>query len=109
MSSPRVSTATAALADGGDSAAPSRSSAAASSRMVTGVFAFTIFLGAFLLFQVQPLIAKYILPWFGGGPGVWTTCLLFSQVFLLGGYVYAHGTSRYLAARTRVGLHLVLL
>jgi hypothetical protein len=73
------------------------------------LFALTIFTGAFLLFQVQPLIAKFILPWFGGGSGVWTTCLLFSQVFLLGGYVYAHGTSRYLAARTRVGLHLVLL
>ena len=42
-------------------------------------FALTIFTGAFLLFQVQPLIGKYILPWFGGGPGVWTTCLLFFQ------------------------------
>ena len=40
-------------------------------------FALSIFTGAFLLFQVQPLIAKYILPWFGGSPGVWTTCLLF--------------------------------
>ena len=49
-------------------------------------FALTIFTGAFLLFQVQPLIGKYILPWFGGGPGVWTTCLLFFQVLLLGGY-----------------------
>src|ERR1035438_6369363 len=46
------------------------------------VFALTIFTGAFLLFQVQPLIAKFILPWFGGGPGVWTTCMLFFQVLL---------------------------
>jgi len=46
-------------------------------------FAFTIFTGAFLLFQVQPLIGKYILPWFGGGPGVWTVCMLFFQVVLL--------------------------
>ena len=53
-------------------------------------YALTIFTGAFLLFQVQPLIGKYILPWFGGGPGVWTTCMLFFQVLLLGGYAYAH-------------------
>ena len=46
--------------------------------------ALTIFLSAFLLFQVQPLIGKYLLPWFGGGPGVWTTCLLFFQALLLG-------------------------
>ena len=44
-------------------------------------FGVAIFLSAFLLFQVQPLMGKYILPWFGGGPAVWTTCLLFSQVF----------------------------
>src|SRR6476659_4955951 len=53
-------------------------------------YALTIFLGAFLLFQVQPLIAKYILPWFGGGPGVWTACMLFFQLALLAGYAYAH-------------------
>ena len=50
----------------------------------------TIFLGAFLLFQVQPIISKMILPWFGGGPAVWTTCMLFFQVLLLGGYAYSH-------------------
>jgi len=53
-------------------------------------FAVTIFLSAFLLFQVQPLIARYILPWFGGTPAVWTTSMLFFQVMLLGGYGYAH-------------------
>ncbi len=46
------------------------------------VLALTIFTGAFLLFQVQPLIGKYILPWLGGGPGVWTTCMLFFQALL---------------------------
>ncbi len=51
---------------------------------------FTILLSAFLLFQVQPLISKYILPWFGGSPGVWTTCMLFFQVVLFAGYAYAH-------------------
>ena len=72
-------------------------------------YALTIFTGAFLLFQVQPLIGKYILPWFGGGPGVWTTCMLFFQVLLLGGYAYAHFTSRWLKPRAQAIVHLVLL
>jgi hypothetical protein len=72
-------------------------------------YALTIFTGAFLLFQVQPLIGKYILPWFGGGPGVWTTCMLFFQMLLLGGYAYAHFTSRWLKPRTQAVVHLVLL
>jgi hypothetical protein len=46
-------------------------------------YALTIFLSAFLLFQVQPLMGKYLLPWFGGAPAVWTTCMLFYQVLLL--------------------------
>src|ERR1700710_2198132 len=62
-----------------------------SSRPVSGVlFAVTILLSAFLLFQVQPLIAKLILPWFGGSAAVWTSCMLFFQMALLGGYAYAH-------------------
>ncbi|MBL9190503.1 MAG: fused MFS/spermidine synthase [Opitutaceae bacterium] len=72
-------------------------------------FALTIFTGAFLLFQVQPLIGKYILPWFGGGPGVWTTCLLFFQTLLLGGYAYAHFASTRLSRRQQVVVHLTLL
>lgn len=72
-------------------------------------YALAIFSGAFLLFQVQPLIGKYILPWFGGGPGVWTTCMLFFQVLLLAGYAYAHFTSRWLKPRAQAVLHLVLL
>lgn len=54
-----------------------------------GSAAATIFVGAFLLFLVQPIIGKTILPWFGGSPAVWTTCLLFFQLLLLGGYAYA--------------------
>jgi SAM-dependent methyltransferase len=73
------------------------------------IYALTIFTGAFLLFQVQPLIGKYILPWFGGGPGVWTTSMLFFQVLLLGGYAYAHCISRWLKPRSQVVVHLVLL
>lgn len=72
-------------------------------------FALTIFTGAFLLFQVQPLIGKYILPWFGGGPGVWTMCLLFFQTVLLGGYAYAHLSSTYLKPRAQAILHVILL
>jgi hypothetical protein len=72
-------------------------------------YALSIFTGAFLLFQVQPLIGKYILPWFGGGPGVWTTCLLFFQTLLLGGYAYAHFSSTRLRPQRQAVLHLVLL
>lgn len=72
-------------------------------------YALTIFTGAFLLFLVQPLIGKYILPWFGGGPGVWTTCMLFFQVLLLGGYAYAHWLTSQLRPRTQALVHLALL
>ncbi len=72
------------------------------------LFAATIFCGAFLLFLVQPLMGKYLLPWFGGGPGVWTTCLLFFQTLLLGGYAYAHFLQR-LAPRRQALVHLALL
>jgi SAM-dependent methyltransferase/MFS family permease len=54
------------------------------------IYAATIFLSSFLLFLVQPLIARLVLPWFGGSAAVWTTCMLFFQVVLLAGYAYAH-------------------
>ena len=72
-------------------------------------FALTIFLSAFLLFQVQPLIGKIVLPWFGGTPAVWTTCMLFFQVLLLGGYAYAHHSTARLSPRRQGLLHLGLL
>ena len=72
-------------------------------------YALTIFIGAFLLFQVQPLLGKYILPWFGGGPGVWTTCLLFFQSVLLAGYAYAHGLTHWLRPKSQALIHLALL
>jgi hypothetical protein len=53
-------------------------------------FATTVFLSAFLLFQIQPIIAKMILPWFGGSSSVWSTCLVFFQAELLLGYLYVH-------------------
>jgi SAM-dependent methyltransferase len=73
------------------------------------VYAATIFLSAFLLFQVQPLIAKFILPWFGGSAAVWSAALLFFQLLLLAGYFYAHVLVRYLRPRTQVAVHATLL
>ena len=72
-------------------------------------FAATIFLSAFLLFQVQPLIGKIALPWFGGTPAVWTTCMLFFQVLLLGGYAYAHFSAARLTPRRQAVVHVALL
>jgi len=70
-------------------------------------FAVCIFLSAFLLFQVEPMIGKLILPWFGGTPSVWSTVVLFFQALLTGGYAYAY----WLIGRMRhkEWLHLVLL
>jgi hypothetical protein len=73
------------------------------------LFASTILLSAFLLFLVQPIIAKQILPWFGGSSAVWITCLVFFQVLLLAGYTYAHVITRRLALRRQTQLHIALL
>ena len=68
-----------------------------------------IALSSFLLFLVQPLIARLILPWFGGGAAVWTTCMLFFQTLLLAGYAYAHWSNARLAPRPQAILHIALL
>ena len=73
------------------------------------LFCATVFLSAFLLFQIQPVIGKTILPWFGSSPGVWTTCLLFFQVLLLGGYTYAHVVVSRLAPKRQAIVHGALL
>ena len=72
------------------------------------LYAATIFLSAFLLFQVQPLIAKVILPWFGGSAAVWTICMLFFQLLLLAGYVYSHAYVR-MRIPARRTIHIALL
>jgi SAM-dependent methyltransferase len=72
-------------------------------------YAATIFLSAFLLFQVQPLIAKFILPWFGGSAAVWSAALLFFQLVLLAGYLYAHLLIRYVRASWQMWVHGALL
>ncbi len=72
-------------------------------------YSLTIFLSAFLLFEVQPMIAKMILPWFGGTSAVWSTCMLFFQLVLLMGYLYAHWLNRSFAPRKQAIFHSVAL
>jgi hypothetical protein len=73
------------------------------------VFALTLFLSALLLFLVQPMVGKMILPMLGGSPAVWNTCMVFFQAMLLAGYAYAHATTSWLGPRRQAGLHLVVL
>src|SRR5436309_14233124 len=73
------------------------------------VYAITLFLSATLLFLVQPMIAKMILPRLGGTPAVWNTCMVFFQAVLLAGYTYAHLTTTWLGVRRQAGLHRLLL
>ncbi|WP_221029005.1 fused MFS/spermidine synthase [Actomonas aquatica] len=68
-----------------------------------------VFLGAFLLFLVQPMMGRFVLPWWGGAPAVWTACLLFFQTALLLGYFYAHLLSKHLPPKRQWVVHLALL
>ncbi|MBL4629617.1 MAG: hypothetical protein JKY14_00085 [Paraglaciecola sp.] len=69
----------------------------------------SVFISAFLVFQIQPIISKIILPWFGGGASVWTTCMLFFQFFLLVGYLYAYVLSKILRVKYQIIVHLLCL
>lgn len=73
------------------------------------IFALSIFLSSFLLFQIQPIIGKYLLPWFGGTSGVWSASLVFFQVLLTTGYAYAHLLIRRLAPKHQKTVHLSIL
>lgn len=73
------------------------------------VYGLVVFSSAFLLFEVQPLIAKIILPWFGGVASVWAVCLMFFQTVLLLGYLYAHLLARKFPRRTQGRIHAALL
>ena len=72
-------------------------------------FAASIFLSAFLLFQIQPMIGKFILPWFGGTPAVWSTVMLFFQVLLTGGYAYAYWLIERVQAKRQIIVHVSLI
>src|ERR1700722_15647746 len=87
---------------------PSAKAELSSAKAVRAISGLAIFLGAFLLFQIQPMIAKMILPWFGGSAVVWTACMLFFQTILLLGYMYAHWLSGQTSPRA-YWLHIGLL
>src|SRR3989304_4739625 len=72
-------------------------------------FAVSIFLSAFLLFQIQPMIGKFILPWFGGTPAVWSTVMLFFQVLLTGGYAYAYWLMGHVRPQRQRIVHVALI
>jgi hypothetical protein len=76
---------------------------------LAAAYAVTVFAGAFLLFQVQPMFGKMVLPLLGGSPAVWNTCMLFFQAALLGGYLWAHLTTRALGVRRQAALHLAVM
>src|SRR4249919_728020 len=71
-------------------------------------FVATIFIGSFLLFLVQPMVARMALPRLGGAPNVWNSAMLVYQALLLAGYAYAHALSRFAIGR-QAAIHLVLL
>lgn len=77
-------------------------------KMEIAWFAVTVLISAFLVFQVQPVVSKALLPWFGGSPAVWTICMLFFQTVLFAGYAYAHCIARW-PLRYQSGLHLMLV
>ncbi|WP_428307577.1 spermidine synthase [Lacipirellula sp.] len=89
-----------------DNAAPP---AVAPSPAIDFALAATAALSAWLIFQVQPMVAKRILPWFGGGTAVWTTVMLFFQAALFFGYLYAHLATKWFTPRRQVHLHVALL
>jgi hypothetical protein len=76
---------------------------------LVSVYSLTLLLSAALLFSVQPMFSKMVLPYLGGTPQVWNTCMLFFQVMLLGGYAYAHGTTKYLSIRMQAIFQIGLL
>lgn len=92
-----------------DTAAVTAAPTASRHRGLPLLFAATLFVASVLLFGVQPMFAKMVLPTLGGTPATWVTCMLFFQAALLAGYAYAHWTTRSLGARRQAGLHLFLL
>src|ERR1700749_1580611 len=74
-----------------------------------GLFGAGTLIGAFLLFQLELIVAKSILPWFGGSPAVWTTCMLFFQLTLLCGYAFAHWSATRLSPRGQSSLQLGII
>ena len=78
-------------------------------RMLVPLYAAALFLGSLLLFGIQPMVTKMVLPKLGGSPAVWNTAQVFFQAALLAGYLYAHVITRFLEKRARLGVHIALL
>src|SRR5215210_1890336 len=98
------------LARGGGAVAAATEVAGVSRRLgVLAVYVATMFISATLLFLVQPMFARMVLPLLGGSPAVWNTTVVFYQAVLLGGYVYAHLVTTRLGPRRQVALHAGLL
>lgn len=81
----------------------------ASGTVLRAAFAATLFLSAALLFVIEPMVAKMLLPFLGGAPAVWTTCMVFFQTVLLGGYLYAHASSTRLSLHNQTMIHFALI
>jgi hypothetical protein len=79
------------------------------SRALVTLFAVTLFTSAFLMFLMEPMVARMVLPSLGGAPAVWNTCLVFFQAMLLAGYAYAHGATAWLGVRRHLGVHTALI
>src|SRR5208282_5344269 len=107
--SPRRVTMTARFLFAGALRAGPRAVVAAGGSVSRAAYPATIFTAAFLLFAVEPLMGKFMLPWFGGAQSVWTTCILFFQLLLLAGYAYAHLIATRLRPRRQAALHLALV
>src|SRR5215470_15318929 len=88
---------------------PVHSAAPSKSVVVQPLYGISIFLGAFLLFSVQLILGKYLLPWYGGTPALWTTCMFFFQALLLAGYAYAHAMVKCCSTRTQRAIHVPLI
>ena len=73
------------------------------------LYSITIFVGAALLFLIEPMFAKFVLPSFGGTPAVWTSSMMFFQATLLASYLYVHATTSWLGARRQAVLHLAVV
>ena len=76
---------------------------------MVGVYTLTVFVSASLLFVVQPMVGKMILPHLGGSSAVWTTCMLFFQAVLVAGYVYAHFLDKRVAPKRQAHVHLAVM
>lgn len=89
--------------------APPAPARRAAPMIILAAYATAVFCSAFLLFLVQPVFSRMVLPLLGGSPAVWNTCMLFFQAALLAGYLYAHLTTRWLRPRAQATLHLGLM